>query len=299
MVNKIKIALISTEKANLPEIEAYKEYFSEPFDVSVVNKNDDLSCYDVLWYFMGFKGNKINSKQFLIHEFSSISVPPFPKIKNVIKKFILPKPNLRVFLNKSVQQQFDFNDRVPFCYRDMGVNYKPVVERNNKKYDILYVGAITGRKLDDALNLILSYKLDCKIAILGKVPEKFKEKYKNADVIFLGQVPYNRVATIIAESNLCLNWIPNIYPYNMQTSTKFLEYLAQNKQIISNSYPWVDSYCQQHNIDYINVNDSNSIRQALNSVIIQKSTHIPPSWREVIMNSGIENHIKSYFEVTK
>lgn len=27
MVNKIKIALISTEKANLPEIEAYKEYF--------------------------------------------------------------------------------------------------------------------------------------------------------------------------------------------------------------------------------------------------------------------------------
>lgn len=49
----------------------------------------------------------------------------------------------------------------------------------------------------------------------------------------------------------------------MQTSTKFLEYLAQNKQIISNSYPWVDSYCQQHNIDYINVNDSNSIRQAL------------------------------------
>ncbi|KEM45828.1 hypothetical protein AD47_5311, partial [Escherichia coli 6-319-05_S4_C3] len=41
----------------------------------------------------------------------------------------------------------------------------------------------------------MSYKLDCKIAILGKVPEKFKEKYKNTDVIFLGQVPYNRVAT--------------------------------------------------------------------------------------------------------
>ncbi|EGQ0034431.1 glycosyltransferase [Escherichia albertii] len=299
MVNKIKIALVSTGKANLPEIEAYKEYFSETFDVSVVNKNDDLSCYDVLWYFMGFGGNKINSNQFLIHEFSSISVPPFSKTKNFIKKIILPKPNLRVFLNESVQQQFNFNDRVPFCYRDMGVNDKPVVERNYKKYDILYVGAIAGRQLDDALNLILSYQLDCKIAILGKVEEKFKEKYKDTNVIFLGQVPYNQVATVISESNLCLNWIPNVYPYNIQTSTKFLEYLAQNKQIISNSYPWVDSYCQQHNIEYINIHDSNSIRRALSSVIIQKSTHIPSSWREVIMNSGIENKIKSYFEVVK
>jgi hypothetical protein len=68
-----------------------------------------------------------------------------------------------------VQQQFDFNDRVPFCYRDMGVNYKPVVERNNKKYDILYVGAITGRKLDDAYHVELDMLLmsKCKNNIIS------------------------------------------------------------------------------------------------------------------------------------
>lgn len=296
MVNKIKLAFIKTGRANLPEIDAYCDFFSPRFEVKVCQANEELSNYDVLWHFMGFQGRRVRSDQFLIHEYASLSTPPFSRLKNSIKKIILPKPNLRVFLNQFIHDEIGFNDNTPYCYRDMGVNNIDRIEENALDFDIVYVGAVKGRRLEEALDLLISYRLNCKIAIVGKVDNKFINKYESAGVIFTGQVPYSNVADIISRSKLCLNWVPDIYPYNIQTSTKFLEYLAAGKSIISNEYKWVSDFTSQNNIEYINIENKSDIKSALNGEIVFNTLFAPSSWADVISRSQIESHITNYFK---
>ncbi|MDM2795290.1 glycosyltransferase [Citrobacter freundii] len=296
MVNKIKLAFIKTGKANLPEIDAYCDFFSPRFEVKVCQANEELSHYDVLWNFMGFQGRKVRPDQFLIHEFASLSTPPFSRLKNSIKKIILPKPNLRIFLNKFIQDEMGFNDKIPYCYRDMGVNNIDRIEGKNFDFDIVYVGAVKGRRLEEALDLLISYGLDCKIAIVGKVDNNFIKKYESAGIIFTGQVPYSEVANIISRSKLCLNWVPDVYPYNIQTSTKFLEYLVAGKCIISNEYKWISDFTSSNNIKYVNIKNKSDIKSALNGEVAFNTLFVPRSWADIITGSEIESHITNYFK---
>ncbi|EPF2243983.1 glycosyltransferase [Citrobacter werkmanii] len=296
MVNKIKIAFIKTGKANLPEIDAYCDFFSPRFEVKICQANEELSNYDVLWNFMGFQGRKVRPDQFLIHEYASLSTPPFSRLKNSVKKIILPKPDLRVFLNEFIHDEIGFNDNIPYCYRDMGVNNIDRIEGIDFDFDIVYVGAVKGRRLEQALDLLISYGFNCKIAIVGKVDNKFIKKYESAGIVFTGQVPYSEVADIISRAKLCLNWVPDVYPYNIQTSTKFLEYLVAGKCIISNEYKWVSDFTSRNNIKYINIKNKSDIKSALNRDIVFNTSFVPSSWGDIISGSEIESHITSYFK---
>ncbi|HED1420430.1 TPA: glycosyltransferase [Kluyvera georgiana] len=296
MASKMKMALVKTNRANMPEINAYYKYFSTRFSVSICTEDDALSTYDIVWYFMGRKGYRFHNEQFIIHDFASLSTPPFAKVKNLIKKMTLSKPDLRVFLNDSIKREMKFNDCIPFCYRDMGVDRELFIPQQVFDFDIVYVGAIAGRNLDKALDLLLSYNLGCTITIAGKADAEFVNKYQGMPVKFLGQVSYAEVASIVSRSKLCLNWIPDVYPYNIQTSTKFLEYISAGRAVISNSYAWVNEYAKVNNIKYININDREDILSNLNSPKVDLKGFKPYSWSDVISSSGIEMHISDFFK---
>lgn len=296
MVTKMKMAIVKTNLANMPEIDAYYKYFSTKFSVNICTENDVLNTYDIIWYFIGVNGRRYHNNQFIIHEFASLSTPGFAKIKNFIKKLILPKPDLRVFLNDSIKKEMKFKDGVPYCYRDMGVDRELFIPLQKFDFDIVYVGAIAGRNLDKALDLLLSYNLGCTITIVGKASADFMFKYQDMPIKFLGQIDYAGVASIVSRSKLCLNWIPDIYPYNMQTSTKFLEYISAGRAVISNSYFWVDEYARVKKIKYININNPAEIIYYLNSPQIDLDGFKPNSWDDVISNSGIETQIDEFLK---
>lgn len=296
MASEIKMALVKTNRANMPEINAYYKHFSTRFSVSICTEKDALSTYDIVWYFMGGKGYRFHNKQFIIHEFASLSTPSFAKVKNLIKKIILPKPDLRVFLNDSIKREMKFKDSIPFCYRDMGVDRELFTPQQMFDFDIVYVGAIAGRHLDKALDLLLSYDFGCTITIAGKADADFVNKYQGMPVNFLGQVSYEEVASIVSRSKLCLNWIPDIYPYNIQTSTKFLEYISAGRAVISNSYAWVNEYARVNNVKYIDINKPEDILSNLNSPRVDLEGFKPDSWSDVISNSGIEIQINNFFK---
>lgn len=50
------LGLVSPGKAYLPEIEFYEDFFKVKYDVYRVKSGDDLTEFDVLWYFMGRAG---------------------------------------------------------------------------------------------------------------------------------------------------------------------------------------------------------------------------------------------------
>ncbi|WP_323665717.1 glycosyltransferase [Pectobacterium punjabense] len=287
MVFKIKMALVKTGRANMPEIGAYCRFFSNYYDVSVCEPNEDLSSYDILWYFMGSKGKRYRKEQFIVHEYASLSVPPYAKVKNWIKKNIISQPDLRVFLNNRIRDELGFTDSVQYCYRDMGVDELFFTSRRDFKFDIVYVGAVAGRNLEKALDVLLSYELQCEILIIGKVDSDFQNSYSGKNVKFIGQVDYNKVPEYIGQAKLCLNWIPDVYPYNLQTSTKYLEYVAGNRLVISNSYPWINFFTRENNLTYIDLNNKSEIINALNNPTVGNYNFKPMKWDEVINASMV------------
>ena len=65
-----------------------------------------------------------------------------------------------------------------------------------------------------------------------------------------GRLERKYIPDIYKKCRFGLNYTPDIYPFNIQTSTKTLEYLASGLGIISNRYKWSQEFCLKHNINF-------------------------------------------------
>lgn len=252
----IKIIFLRSENAFLPEVDAYIDYFNKTkeftaYDSSKI-KDYKLDEFDVIWEFKGFGGVKKNKNQILIHEYASLSTGRFPILKNFIKSKINPKPDLRVFLNENVKKGFKFNDSVDSCYRDMGIDERfisqDVVE---KEFDFVYVGSIGKEREMDKLLKAFTEKDNGTLCLVGNVEDEIYLEYKdNKNLIFTGKVPYSEVSKIAAKAEYGINFMPDKYPFNIQTSTKLLEYLALGLKVVTTDYKWTRQFEENHNCSF-------------------------------------------------
>ncbi len=301
----IKILFIRNEHAFLPEIDAYVSYFNrtdrfKAYDSSKL-QNYQVDDFDVIWEFKGFRGIKPNKHQLLIHEYASLSTGKFPQIKNLIKAKLNIRPNIRVFLNENVKQGFNFNDHVDYCYRDMGIAPEFIEPQSNvKEYDFLYVGAIVKEREIDRLLEVFTAKENGKLYLVGNVDEEIYERFKNEkNLIFAGKVPYTKIPEIMSKAEYGINFIPDKYPFNVQTSTKMLEYLAAGLKVITTDYKWIQQFEQQHGclfykLDYQNLTfDQADIEQFEFADNFKASDYM---WDKVIKASGIEEMILTNYQ---
>ena len=297
-----RLLFIRKNKANLPEIDAYIKYFNNKkgycaVDSSTLNGEFQLNDFDVIWEFKGFGGVKVKD-QLLIHEYASLSTGKFLLLKNVMKTKFNYKPDLRIFLNEDVRRGFPFNDNIDFCYRDMGIDPGFLNVQNNKKeYEFVYVGSISKDRHMDRLLKIMNEKKLGKICLIGDVdPEIYSRFKKNKDFIFTGKVPYTQVPEIASKAIYGINYIPNKYPYNIQTSTKLLEYLALGLKVITTDYKWVRKFEQIHECSFYILNN---IELDLNMRLISDFQYVNKInvenflWDSIIKNSKIEHKIES------
>src|SRR5690349_17076928 len=117
------IAFVHDDSSFLPEIKAYKKFFTQYHIecVSTSYKEAKSVHADVLWYIMGFSLSR--SSILTIHEYTSASAPPFAAVKDAAKKWIGAKPDYRIFLNSYVKEKVAADDGVAYGFRDMGVDF--------------------------------------------------------------------------------------------------------------------------------------------------------------------------------
>lgn len=265
-----RIFFIHKNKAHLPEIEAYSSFFSSyNYNTFVVSYKDlfkldkDILKKSILWYFMGFYPRKIDGK-FIIHDYRSLSIGKFAKVKDYIKKVFNFKPNLRIFLNEAVKNRLSFNDDIPCITIDMGLPSSIIrfVNLNlEPKYDFIYVGTISyEREIHRVIERFIGrYGKKKNLLLVGLFEEGLKRKYSIfQNIIFMGKVSQEDVFKFIKESRYAICIIPNKYPYNLQTPTKLLEYLALRSKIIANKNPLIlDILKETNNIDKVFIMDEN------------------------------------------
>lgn len=285
------IGIPLSKHAYTPEAYAYEKYLKEMGHQVQLDYDLDPNN-DINIHFMGsrpfWKSNKGRALE--IHEYQSLSTPPYAKLKNYSKKIINKKPVGRIFLNNFVHQDLSFNDSIPYIYRDMGVDeilFQTPLQ--SPLYDIVYCGSITGRVglLETLLKLAKNYK----IIVVGKITEEEKKILKVNNITLVGPVSRDQLPEIYENARFGLNYTPDIYPYNVQTSTKTLEYLAAGLCVISNKYQWVELFQKKHGFKIIWLENDMYDIDINYCEAYDLSSY---SWNEILKGSGFLNFLESH-----
>jgi len=296
----IKILFIRSAKAYLPEIEAYLSYFNSSKDFRAFGTDEATEMisgsFDVIWDFKGF-GGITERHTFLVHEYASLSTPPLAKIKDFLKVKYNSRPSLRVFLNEFVKSQLCFADDIPFCFRDMGIDdnfCRP--RKTEKEYDFVYVGSISKSRGIDKLLRAFKERPNGKLCLIG-VPEDgiYKQYKRYKDIVFTGRVPYPEVPEIASKAEYGINYIPDKYPYSMQTSTKLLEYLAMGLKIITTDYKWIRKFEIEHNCSFYKLKSNSLTFDIKEFKLFKFSSNFNAKnflWNNIIAKSNIDNILK-------
>lgn len=249
----IKVGVTINKHSYTPEAYAYKKYlekngFSVQLD-SVLDSNNDINIY-----FMGIRSS-LNTKKGRakeIHEYQSLSTPPYAKVKNLLKTIVNKPPAGRIFLNEIVASELSFNDHLPFVYRDMGIDEGFFQTPDDcYEYDIVYCGSISNR-----IGLIKEIKrlsnIGFKILLIGDISRKDLIELKTHKNIYCaGRIDRDSIPSMYKKCRFGLNFTPDIYPFNIQTSTKTLEYIASGLNIISNKYHWIQDFSSKYEFSVV------------------------------------------------
>jgi len=295
-----KLLFVRQPQVYLPEVQAYKAYLAKHFpDVNVLEYTDleifNAGDYDVVWHFMGldFKGGG----NYLVHEYNSLSTPPLARLKNKVKKLVNAKPDRRVFLNQTVSEAFGFKDEVPVFYRDMGVDeafYN--VEKSEQDYDFICVGGLNrGPIIRQMIAHIVDQVDGATILLVGDAPDGLQERFiGNVGVSFCGRVDYADVPALMARAKYGLNIMPDVKPFNVQTSTKAMEYAAVGMPIVSTDYQWIRSFEEQYGAKCFRISPdfSNLTRENLESFEFVTPEMQGVSWDNVIEDSKIFDFLR-------
>ena len=289
------IGIVRGRKAYLPEVEAYKKFFQEYNFLEVCNISElAIDSVDLIWMFMGNDFRKHDLP--VVHEYASMSVPPLARCKDYIKSKLNIKPNFRIFLNETIRDNLKFNDEVQYCYRDMGVDDIFFATSKEKiQYDCVYVGSMSK---DRELNLLLDrFKAlsDRTILMVGEPSVELYRKYKKySNIVFTGYIYYQDVPKYIMKAQYAINYIPDKFPFNIQTSTKLLEYAALGMNIITTSYKWADEFEKNNGMKFYHINAN---CMDLDFAEIDRYNFINKNvekmrWSNILAKSGIRENLK-------
>jgi glycosyltransferase involved in cell wall biosynthesis len=297
------ILFVRNGHAFLPEVQAYMNFFSSTGIAceEVLSKTSSRIQYDVEWHMMGIDRDGRNHGVCKIHDYASASVPPFRTGKNRLKKWFNALPDYRLFLNEYVKQQFGFEDDLPFGFRDMGVNDEPTLTTESKEHDFIYVGevgslrhgfarwisAFTDGPLKGRSLLVVSKSYETLAARLNQ--------YGN--IHFVGPVPHAQVRKLISRARFALNFVPDIEPFNRQTSTKLLEYASAGVPIVTTDYKWVRDFQDSHGGEffYVAPDLANFRWDSITSFSYQAPELADYRWETQIRRSGVLEFLQSRF----
>lgn len=279
-----------------PESYAYLDYLEakgccvQLADRAFLSTNNDIN----ILYAGVFPFWSKNSSVVEIHEYQSLSVPPFSRAKDIFKCAVNSTPSGRIFLNEIVQSKLKFLSDVPSIRRDMGVDegFFSIDALGQATHDILYCGSISGRRGLVGTIFRLA-KLGFKVLVVGSVESCTRTYLEKAGVEFTGRLERKDLFDVYRSCRYGLNYTPDEYPFNIQTSTKTLEYLAAGLGLISNRYQWSEEFCSRLQIDVIWIEDLLGGTRNLDECGKFRLSRDEYSWNSILDNSGFFHFLKT------
>ena len=290
-------------RALLPELVAYKRYCADrgwaTKEVTYCElRKTDFSVVGVVWNIMGwhlpaetYQHLRRNGCLY-VKEYASLSVGRFAKLKNIAKSFPYQRADVNVYLNELVYKEYScVFKKTNVCFRDMAVTRAGIQKTKGPKlYDLVYVGALDDdRDVASFINKLHAKIPGLKTVVVGEPSAAQRALLaSNSGVTLVGRVEYEDVGRYIISARAGINYIPDKYPYNIQTSTKFLEYLACGIPVLSNRYEWVSTYKLANSSTLLLVDDASDVEfHSLEKLFSTTVAEDVPLWSDVIDESNV------------
>ena len=255
------IHFIRNGPSYLPEIDAYCAYIQSRGHQTMVHDSSHAvpSSASVVWWFCGRvplrEAHRLRGA-FQIHEYASASIPPYAWAKDQVKHWTQPRPNYRIYQNGWVRERMGFADGVPHALRDMGVAehfFEAPQHTPAPEFDLVYLGEMS-RLLAFIPVLQAIHAAGRSLLLVGEVPAELQAQLP-PNVTCTGRVDHAQVPRHLRRARFGLNLVPNVIPFQQQTSTKVLEYCAVGLRVVGNAYPWVRYFMAQHKANFYLLND--------------------------------------------
>lgn len=252
---KIKrLAIEISNKAFLPEAAAYRKFFmSKGLQCDFVNKGtSDFLSYDAVVLFHGLHPFWKKYPELIIGEYHTLSTGKFSRLKDIVKRVLNVRPSLYIFLNEEVRRKLWLSDKCHYITRTMGFDNDLVNEYLNetKIYDVVYAGSLR-EGLIPVINQLAA--LGLKVAVVG-----FEYPFASDNVFCFGRQTIPNTYKLVAQSRVGLNFTPDVFPLNIQDSTKVIEYCAAGLGVLTNSYKWVNDFSLQREARFQKLNEVKS-----------------------------------------
>lgn len=258
-MNNPIIYFISPGTQNLPDINAYLDYCKKlKIEAYAVNSNYDFKGESrkniIKWYFMGFYPN-FNKNDFVVYEYLSLSTGKFTLIKDFIKRTLSIRANVCIYLNEYVKKKLSFSSMTTsYAIRDMGVsnlfiNFEQNDDRHTQcEFDFVYCGSLAkDRKIEKLLTLFTNGIFqDFSLLVIGRTEPEMVKEFASENISFIGKIDYRDVPCALKRARCAINYIPDKQPFNKQTSTKLIEYLAMKMPVLSTKYDWVCDFVKEN-----------------------------------------------------
>ena len=280
------IAIETTEKAFLPEAYAYRDFFQQKGYVCDLQQKGSPSIldYDAVLLFHGFHPFWKPYPKFIIGEYHSLSTGNHGRLKDRLKRAINIKANFYIFLNDEVREKLWFSNTTPHLIRGMGYHKADFdsLKDDNKLYDVVYCGSFRPGVPEALFRLA---DLGLSIALAG-----FKTSLPHDNIHELGRVTPVEARQIIAQSKYGLNFTPDIFPLNIQDSTKVIEYCAAGLGVITNRYQWVNEFEAQRGGKFLTLSDINCLEDVTSfDCVIPEVDDL--SWEAIFESLEIEAYL--------
>jgi glycosyltransferase involved in cell wall biosynthesis len=240
-----KLRIVDTGRSYSPESYAYERYFRA--HGWIVERAAAAECEEVVDVEIRMLGldpiwHGRRTARTLVHEYHSLSTGTGAKLKNLGKRLLNRQPDGRIFLDETVRLGYSFSDEIPFLLRPMGIDQEFFdVKQGAKLYDFVYCGSLHRVGLIQVISKIIL--MNFRVLLIGHIPSDVQAAFAESELVdFAGPQARDKIPELLAAARFGLNYVPDEYPLNIQTSTKVLEYVAAGLPVISNRYRWIEDF---------------------------------------------------------
>ena len=163
-----------------------------------------------------------------------------------------------------------------------------------EKYDYIYVGVISHERGIDVLlkNYVKNVTPEKTLLLVGNYEQSLYDIYSSPNIIFTGKVCKSQVYDLLMQSKTGISYIPKGMPYDIQTSTKLLEYAWCGLDIIANDSK--SNILTANRIGYTCKPLSNSFLDLEINKTKNVNVYAKISWKKIICDSGILTFLEKY-----